>query len=356
MKRINLIVSIFLTALLFSVTSAFCQERTISPEKAMMLGYVENFFNNNARDITMRKSLEWGEVQTDDKGNRTIRYKFEALIWDKDRLLFNSDLTFDKDGKYVSMIHVEGFPKPVEKPDVTTLEGVQKLVEKFFSQNFRDITARKTLSWGELEKHEDGSVSLIYRYEATIWDKDVILEERRFTFDKNGEVKSWDKTAESPKAVEKAIEIESLKQYPVNKSVADFKGNDVSTPESAYATLNKIMASKDKDVIVQWEKYDADGLKFTQRDIDHFLNIPNDWAKILQTAEVLNVYIYDDQVAIVIAKLGGENTRNPYDVRMVRKVDGKWLNTGNDRVNSPEEALLKFSRGAAKVAKERVRQ
>jgi len=175
------------------------QPQPITPEKAMMMGYVEHFFMHNARDITMRKSLEWGEVKTDDKGNRTIRYTFEALIWDKDRLIFCFDLTFDKDGKIVDMLRVEGFPKPVEKPDVTTLEGVKKLVEKFFSQNFRDITARKTVNWGELEKHENGNVSLVYRYEATIWDEDIILDERRFTFDKDGNVVSFARTEGFPK-------------------------------------------------------------------------------------------------------------------------------------------------------------
>ena len=101
-------------ALLFCVGLAFCQERkTISPEKAMMIGYVEDFFKDNARDVTMRKSLEWGEVQTDGEGNRTIRYKFEALIWDRERIILCSDFTFDKDGNYVSMVSVEGFPQPV---------------------------------------------------------------------------------------------------------------------------------------------------------------------------------------------------------------------------------------------------
>jgi hypothetical protein len=208
MKRIKLSSawtgSILLTALLLCITLAFCQEgklKTIAPEKAIMLGYVEDYFMKNARDVTMRKSLEWGDVKTDDKGNRTIRYKFEALIWDKDRFILCGDFTFDKDGNYVDMKQVEGFPQPVkvEKPDVTTLEGVKKLVEKFFTQNFFDISARKTVSWGELEKHDDGSVSLIYRYEATMRDGDVKLDERRFTFDKEGNVKSWNRTDGIPK-------------------------------------------------------------------------------------------------------------------------------------------------------------
>jgi len=206
---------IFTISLLLCVTLAFCQEGKVSPEKGMMMGYVENFFNHNARDITMRKSLEWGEVQTDGEGNRTIRYKFEALIWDKDRIIFCSDFTFDKDGNYVSMVHVEGFPQPAEKPDVTTLEGVQKLVEKFFSQNFRDITARKTISWGELEKHADGSVSLVYRYEAAIWDREIILDERRFTFDKDGNVKSWERTKGFPQEIDSPGTAQSETGVPV---------------------------------------------------------------------------------------------------------------------------------------------
>ncbi|MCL2744116.1 MAG: hypothetical protein FWE67_09715 [Planctomycetaceae bacterium] len=185
---------IFLLLGLLCPTSFAQQKPPISADKAKMMGYVEDFFMNNARDITMRKSLEWGEVKIGSEGNRTIRYKFEALIWDKDRIIFCSDFTFDKDGKYLDMLHVEGFSKPAEKPDVTNLEGVKKLVEKFFSQNFRDITARKTIEWGELEKHEDGSVSLVYRYEATTWDEDIYLDERRFTFDKNGEYVSCDRT------------------------------------------------------------------------------------------------------------------------------------------------------------------
>jgi hypothetical protein len=199
------------TTLLFATVSclllftfvAQAQPKPITPEKAVMMGYVEHFLMNNFRDVTMRKSLEWGEVKTDDKGNRTIRYTVEALIWDKDRMILCTDFTFDEDGQFVKTEKVEGFPKPVvvEKPDVTTLEGVKKLVEKFFTQNFMDISARKTIRWGELERHEDGSVSLVYRYEATIRDKDKIIQERRFTFDKNGEVKSWNPTENVPQPV-----------------------------------------------------------------------------------------------------------------------------------------------------------
>lgn len=136
--------------LLVGLTSiGHARQKQISPEKAQMIGYVEDFLMNNFRDVTMRKSLEWSDVRTDDKGNRTIRYRFEALIWDKDRKTLCWDFTFNPDGKYVGYQKVE--VAEAEKPDPTTQEGIQKLVEKFFSQNYRDITARETIDWGELE-------------------------------------------------------------------------------------------------------------------------------------------------------------------------------------------------------------
>ncbi len=194
--------SAFLFMLALSGTLAFCQTqdkpKPIVAEKAKMMGYVEDFFMNNYRDITMRKSLEWGDVQTDDKGNGTIRYKFEALIWDKDRKIMCQDFTFDKDGNYVDTKNLDGFPQDVEKPDTSTTEGMKKLVEKFFSQNYRDITKRKTLEWGEPETSlpNPGSVHrrIRYKYEATIWGKDVITQDKTFTFTKDGEFVSVNDT------------------------------------------------------------------------------------------------------------------------------------------------------------------
>jgi len=43
--------------------------------------------------------------------------------------------------------------KKVEKPvNVSTQEGMKELVEDFFGKNFRDITSRRTIEWGELAK------------------------------------------------------------------------------------------------------------------------------------------------------------------------------------------------------------
>jgi len=140
--------------------------------------------------------------------------------------------------------------------------------------------------------------------------------------------------------------------YEVNKNVTDFKEGDTSSPEAFYATYNKIMACKNKDVIAKLQEYNVKKMILPQREINNIVNMPDDWAEILKTAEILKVCVYDDQSAMVIAKLSGEKTRSPHDVRWLKNVDGKWLNTGNDRVDSPDVALLKFAQYADKETKE----
>ena len=156
--------------------------------KAEMMGRVEDYFLNNFRDVTSRKSLEWGEVTTDDQGNSSIRYKYQASIWDKQTMLMNQVFTFDAEGQYVAMKNVEGFPQEVMKTPVNTgtKEGLQALVEDFFSKNYRDITARTTIEWGEPVKLDNGNAAIRYKYEATIWDKDKITQNKVFTFDPKG--------------------------------------------------------------------------------------------------------------------------------------------------------------------------
>ncbi len=63
------------------------------------------------RDISARKTIEWSDVGKDADGNRTIRYKYYATIWDKDVKIMNQVFTFDAKGNFVSVKNIEGFPK-----------------------------------------------------------------------------------------------------------------------------------------------------------------------------------------------------------------------------------------------------
>ena len=160
----------------------------LSREKAELMGRVEDFFMHNFRDVTARKSLEWGEPEIDEKGDCSIRYMYDAQIWDKDWKIMNQIFTFNKDGQFESYKNVPGYPKDKEivKADTSTEEGMKSLVEKFFSQNFRDITARKTIEWGKAATNPDGNRSIRYKYEATIWDKDKKIINQIFTFTPEG--------------------------------------------------------------------------------------------------------------------------------------------------------------------------
>jgi len=77
--------------------------------------------------------------------------------------------------------------KKVEKPvNVSTQEGMKELVEDFFGKNYRDITSRETIEWGELAKADNGNTSIRYKYRAKIWDEDAKIMNQVFTFDPKG--------------------------------------------------------------------------------------------------------------------------------------------------------------------------
>lgn len=79
------------------------QAGNVTNEKEKLRNLVEDFFKDNYRDIKNRKTIEWGQPIIDENGNQTIRYKYEANIWDsKDTYVYNELFTFDKDGKFVS--------------------------------------------------------------------------------------------------------------------------------------------------------------------------------------------------------------------------------------------------------------
>jgi RNA polymerase sigma factor (sigma-70 family) len=173
----------------------------ISVEKADLMGRVEWIMLHGARDITARKSIEWGEIERDQKGNRTIRYKYYATIWDKDVYIMNHIFTFDAKGNLLDRQDVEGFPqKKVEKPvDVSTQEGMKELVEDFFSKNYRDITSRESLEWGEVLKATNGNYSIHFKYRARIWDKKIKMMNQIFTFDPKGKFVSVSDVAGFPR-------------------------------------------------------------------------------------------------------------------------------------------------------------
>jgi beta-lactamase regulating signal transducer with metallopeptidase domain/HEAT repeat protein len=176
------------------------QPEIADPKLASRLqSLVEDFFERNYRDITARKTIEWGEPAVDAGGNMSIRYKYEATIWDKDKIITDQLFVFDKNGKLLSYDKISPFP-------VGSKQWLQERVEEFFKNNYRDITARKTLEWGEPQQNKDGSYSIHYKYKATIWDKDKIISDELFTFDKDGKFISVKKLGQNKDDTEFEVE------------------------------------------------------------------------------------------------------------------------------------------------------
>ena len=200
----------------------------ISVEKADLMGRVEWVLMHGGRDITARKTIEWSDVEKDADGNRKIRYKFYATIWDKDVYIANEVFTFDAKGNLLDVADVKGFPqKKVEKPvNVDTQEGMKELVEGFFSQNYRDITSRETIEWGDPVKEANGDVSIRYKYRARIWNKATKINNEIFTFDPKGKFVSV-KKIEQPVNTSTQEGLQELVEDFLCKNFRDVTSRDV---------------------------------------------------------------------------------------------------------------------------------
>jgi|GEM_PF-3374424 len=130
--------------------------------------------------------------------------------------------------------------------------------------------------------------------------------------------------------------------YPVNRSVADFPaGEDLSTPEAAYATINR-MDTGDPDA---WRGVSVVRLAARMAG-DRKRTVDPEWPKVLSNARIREVVVWNMSKAAVIAELpqdvSSKKIGDPFDVRYLELENGRWLNTGNDRFASIEAAKTKF--------------
>ncbi len=131
-----------------------------------------------------------------------------------------------------------------------------------------------------------------------------------------------------------------VRVYQVNKKVKDFpEHEDLSTPEAAYATINRLSASGDQEF---WRRMSAKRLaqrmpvkkgkrKVSKGAVHGWLN-----------ANIVEVRIFRGKYAGVSAKIP-HAWKKIIDYRSFELEDGKWLNAGNDVFGSVEEARNKFT-------------
>jgi hypothetical protein len=206
------------------------------------------------------------------------------------------------------------------------------LVEDFFRHNYRDITSRETLEWGEVVKTKDGNFSIRYKYRCSYWWGEPKIVTQIFTFSPQGEYVSADYADKKPPA--------PAHVYQVHKKVSDFPDReDLTTPEAAYAAIHRAYATEGD---AAWPRLSVPGLA-ANMPAGVKKPLPKSAADRLLGAEVIEVHEWDGIHAVVIAlEEDAVSGRGFMDMRSLDRVDGRWLNHGNDSRRTIEDARQKI--------------
>jgi tetratricopeptide (TPR) repeat protein len=133
----------------------------------------------------------------------------------------------------------------------------------------------------------------------------------------------------------------ALREYPVDKGVADFPAQpDLSTPESAAAAFYRGGLNPDSIRKLSWIQPSQDELDRMKRED------PAELAKFeetMKTGRVLHVLQQGDLAGVVV-KLNFPRGwgRSPFSLRFLTRINGQWKNIGEDRYPSQEAASESF--------------
>lgn len=133
----------------------------------------------------------------------------------------------------------------------------------------------------------------------------------------------------------------NLQVYPVNRTVSDLPTHeDLSTPETAYANLSRLWASGDLGF---WKRISEPSLAARMPDETGTHELSQKVITETLNTEILEVRIWSDRYAAVLAKVPS-SSKTTIDLRCFQKVDGRWLNTGQDIFSDLEAARAKFAK------------
>lgn len=147
---------------------------------------------------------------------------------------------------------------------------------------------------------------------------------------------------------EASAETNVVRVYTVNRKVAEFPDQeDMSTPEAAYATVNRLMATGDQAF---WRRLSAPRVAQGMEEQSGKREVPADEKAKFLGAEILEVHLWETTNAVVIAQMPQD-----CDLRWLCCVDGQWLNDGNDGAPDLEKARDRVTHGRAYREAERLR-
>jgi hypothetical protein len=134
-----------------------------------------------------------------------------------------------------------------------------------------------------------------------------------------------------------------IRIYPVNRRVSAFPTNeDLSTPEAAYATIQREWMAEG---VAAFSRLSVQEKARTSSPPPKKPVPAKDAAKWL-AAEVLEVNIYQETNACVFAKLDVYG-KEEVDMRWLKLEKGRWINDGNDRRDTVEQARAKYANSCA---------
>jgi hypothetical protein len=309
--------------------------------------------------------LEWGDVQTDENGNSTIRYRFESSLITGVRQLWCEDFTFDKEGNFVSETTVDGYPRILgEAQDAKNKSAGLSLTHRvvfgakddFKVTSFDDIykicqpafeNANVRWMYAKIDKDENGKQIFQTLTNEPENVRKIIESLPQFVYIKTEPVTrelfvnhtaSWrnlPKTDRVPvTSIKDLLNVPLTETYRVDKKIIDFPEKfDLSTPENAYVTQKQLIITNDKDKIEQLLKMQyGEGMskedmpERERRQLEQ--KIPEDWQKTYKTKFIVyEVLKFSDDVAFVFSLRQFDNL---YDGNLFKKKDdGLWYNCGN---------------------------
>ena len=118
-----------------------------------------------------------------------------------------------------------------------------------------------------------------------------------------------------------------LRVYQVDRKIIDFpEKEDFSTPESAYAVINRVMANGERS---KWRQISVKSLANTlPPENAEKKEVQPQYAKTLLNARILEVRIFREISAVVLAEITGDSGISRIDKRYVELENGRWLNAG----------------------------
>jgi beta-lactamase regulating signal transducer with metallopeptidase domain len=282
-------------------------------------------------------------------------------IMDRDSgRLFIKDIRFIKGQDHIAAeasIWVSSWPK-------ADWEIQLRLLDKSNKSLYEEWTHITTTGWNTPEPYVQNLKGIFYKLPNDTISSAATFEisiTRRNT-DDSAAGKVVDKQEKmvgsaQPTTVPVSAVNDEIKVYQVNKNVSQFPiAEAFSTPESAYAAINRVSATGDP---AGWERVSVKELadKLAAEKKRGKMDVLAEWAKVLRNAEILEVCIWNNE-AVVMAKFlqqySSQEIRRPIDVRHLRLENGRWLNVGNDRVDTVEEGELTFKRRINDLAKKTV--